>query len=117
MKINTLLLLAALGIGSAAIAQTTPAAPTDPTATPRIDKRQANQQKRIDQGVASGSLTPKETARLTAELQRTAKVEEKAKADGVVTKKERTVLKHRENVASKRIARQKHDRQKVAPAV
>ena len=26
--------------------------------TPRVDQRQANQEQRIDQGVASGSLTP-----------------------------------------------------------
>jgi hypothetical protein len=33
-----------------------------------------------------------------------------------VTQKERTALNHRENKTSKHIARQKHDRQKVAPA-
>jgi hypothetical protein len=34
------------------------------TSTPRIDQRQENQAKRIDQGVKSGELTPKEAARL-----------------------------------------------------
>ncbi len=28
------------------------------TATPRVDRREAHQQQRIDQGVASGQLTP-----------------------------------------------------------
>ena len=37
---------------------------TDTKSTPRIDKRQENQQKRIDQGVASGALNQKEAARL-----------------------------------------------------
>ena len=34
------------------------------TATPGIDKRQANQEKRIEQGVKSGELNKKEAARL-----------------------------------------------------
>ena len=34
------------------------------TATPGVDQRQANQEKRIQQGVASGELTPREAARL-----------------------------------------------------
>lgn len=116
MKIRSLAVLAALFVGAAAFAQSTPVAPKDPLATPRLDKRQANQQKRIDAGVASGSLTQKESDRLEAQQQRTAKLEDKAKADGVVTKKERAALNHRENQTSKHIARQKHDRQKVAPA-
>ena len=116
MNITTIAVVLALGLGATAFAQTTPPAPTDPLATPRIDKRQANQQKRIDEGVASGSLTQREAARLQAGQERNAKLEEAAKADGVVTKKERAALEHRENKTSKHIARQKHDRQKTAPA-
>ncbi|MFO1296993.1 MAG: hypothetical protein U1F25_11305 [Rubrivivax sp.] len=33
------------------------AAPAAAASTPRIDQRQANQERRIDQGVASGQLT------------------------------------------------------------
>ena len=40
------------------------------------------------------------------------KVEDKAKADGVVTKKERARIQQAENVQSRHIARQKHDRQR-----
>lgn len=116
MNIKTIAVVLALGLGASAFAQTTPPAPKDPLATPRIDKRQANQQKRIDAGVASGSLTQKEADRLQAQQARNAKREEVAKADGVVTKKERTALQHREDKSSKQIARQKHDRQKTAPA-
>ena len=116
MKIHQLLLVAALCTGAMGTAQAATTAPADPTATPRIDKRQANQQKRIDQGIASGSLTRKEADRLQAEQARIARAEERAKADGVVTKKERARLNARENRSSKHIARQKHDRQKVAPA-
>ena len=116
MKIRHLLLAAALCTGAMGLAQAATTAPADPTATPRIDKRQANQQKRIDQGIASGSLTQKEADRLKAEQARHARAEEKAKADGVVTMKERARLNARENRSSKHIARQKHDRQKVAPS-
>ena len=116
MNIKTIAVVLALGFGATAFAQTTPPAPKDPLATPRIDKRQANQQKRIDAGVASGSLTQKEADRLKAEQARNAKREEVAKADGVVTKKERAALERREDKSSKHIARQKHDRQKTAPA-
>jgi hypothetical protein len=41
-------------------------------------------------------------------------MEDKAKADGKVTKKERARLTHAQNKSSRHIARQKHDRQ-VAP--
>lgn len=116
MKIHQLLLVAALGTGAIGLAQAATTAPADPSATPRIDKRQANQQKRIDQGIASGSLTQKEADRLKAEQARHARAEEKAKADGVVTKKERARLISKEKRSSKHIARQKHDRQKVVPA-
>lgn len=116
MKSKIIIAILSLGMGVAAIAQTAPVVPKDPLATPGIDKRQANQQKRIDAGVASGSLTQKEADRLRAEQERNAKKEEAAKADGVVTKKERAALQHSENKSSRHIARQKHDRQKTAPA-
>jgi len=117
MKIHTLAATVALVIGGAAFAQA-PAAPApakDPLATPRIDQRQANQEKRIDQGISSGALTAKETAKLD---KRETKIESDklaAKSDGKVTKAERRKLKHEENRASAAIRRQKHDRQ-VAPA-
>ncbi len=92
-----------------AFAQTTPA--RDPLATPRIDARQANQERRIDQGVQSGALTAKEAAKLDKGQEHVQKVEDKAKADGKVTARERTRIRHAEDVQSKRIAREKHDRQ------
>ena len=82
------------------------------TNTPNIDQRQANQQQRIDQGVKSGQLTGKEAARLEKGQEHVQKVEDKAKADGVVTKKERAKLTHRQNKADRAIKRNKHDRQK-----
>ena len=82
------------------------------TSTPRVDQRQANQQQRIDQGVASGQLTGKEAARLEKGQEHVQKLEDKAKADGTVTPQERARLKKAEDVQSRHIARQKHDRQR-----
>lgn len=83
------------------------------TTTPRVDKREANQQKRIDQGVASGQLTPRETARLEKGQAHVQHMEDKAKADGKVTAKERERIHHAQDVESHRIARQKHDAQRT----
>ncbi len=107
----TLASLIALVLAAPAFAQTPPPA-RDPATTPGIDKRQANQQQRIDQGVASGQLTPKEAARLEKGQGRVQNMEDKAKADGVVTKKERARIQQAENVQSRHIAKEKHDRQR-----
>jgi len=88
-------------------------APKDPAATPGVDKRQDNQQKRIDQGVQSGQLNEKEAARMDKGQARVEKIEDKAKSDGVVTKDERRRLHHAQNNESQRIHRQKHDRQQA----
>src|SRR5262245_19733322 len=62
------------------------------TSTPRIDQRQENQQRRIDQGVKSGQLNKKEAARLEKGQARVQKMEDKAVADGKVTAKERAKI-------------------------
>ncbi|MBI3367056.1 MAG: hypothetical protein HY021_00950 [Burkholderiales bacterium] len=103
--------LTALALGIAALsaqAQT----PTDGAAsTPRVDKREARQQKRIAQGAASGQLTPRETQRLEKEQNTVNKAEDKAKADGTVTAQERRRLTKMQNHASRDIHHQKHDAQ------
>ena len=103
---NIKLAVAALALGAfafSAVAQ---------TATPNIDKRQAEQQKRIDQGVKSGQLTDKEAVRLNKGQAKVQKMEDKAKADGVVTAKERQRIEREQNKKSRNIAREKHDKQK-----
>jgi hypothetical protein len=90
--------------------------PTPGTNTPRIDQRQANQEKRIDQGVASGQLTKRETRRLEKEQARIDKAEDKAKSDGSVTAQERKRLTKAQNHASRDIYRQKHDKQTAGTA-
>lgn len=79
--------------------------------TPRVDQRQANQERRIDQGVASGSLTEREANRMERGQQRVDNMENRAKSDGVVTRGERARLHQVQEVQSRRIYAQKHDRQ------
>lgn len=95
----------------AAQAQTAAPAAAASAATPGIDQRQANQEKRIDNGVASGQLTRREAHRLERQQNRINHAENQAKADGTVTKAERKHLHHMQDHASGRIHRQKHDAQ------
>jgi uncharacterized membrane protein YebE (DUF533 family) len=81
------------------------------TATPGIDKRQANQEQRIQEGVASGELTQREAKRLNRQQNRIDKMESRAKADGVVTQRERARLHRELDRSSRAIGREKHDRQ------
>ncbi len=79
--------------------------------TPRVDAREANQQTRIDAGVASGQLNARETHRLDKQQARVTGAEANAKADGTVTKRERRHLHRMQNRASADIHAQKHDAQ------
>lgn len=113
MKLHTLFATSALAIvGLACTAALTPAA-AQGTQTPHVDQRQANQQARIAQGAASGALTGREQLRLQREQNAIARAEAAAKADGVVTTHERRVLHRAQDVASRDIARQKHDHQRA----
>jgi uncharacterized membrane protein YebE (DUF533 family) len=103
MKTVTVAVLAALSLP--AFAQT--------TSTPRIDQRQANQERRIQAGEKSGQLTPREAARLEKGQARVQKMEDKAVADGKVTAKERARIEKAQDRESRRIAREKHDKQVV----
>ena len=78
-----------------------------------IQQRMQNQERRIQQGVNSGQLTPKEAGRLEA---REAKIKQdgtRMKSDGKLTAKERKRLNQELDSASDRIYKQKHDRQRV----
>jgi len=79
------------------------------TNTPKIDQREANQQTRIQNGVAAGSLSNREAARMEAGQTKVAGMENAAKADGKVTRAERKAIKRQQNKQSRRIYRQKHD--------
>lgn len=79
------------------------------TNTPVLDERQENQERRIEQGIESGALNANEAARLEAQQNRVQRAEDRAKADGVVTRRERAVLHHRQDHTSGAIARKKHN--------
>lgn len=79
--------------------------------TPRIDQRQANQERRIDQGIASGQLTEQEAARLEKGQVHVQQLENQALSDGTMTKRERARIERTQDSQSRRIARQKHNRQ------
>ena len=77
--------------------------------TRRVDRREARQNERIRQGVASGQLTPNEAARLQANQRRVRRMERLAKADGVVTQVEYVLLRQAQNRQSREIFGLKHN--------
>lgn len=76
-----------------------------------INQRKDNQQDRIGQGVRSGQLTAGETARLEHQ-ERGVNCEERgmrAQDNGRLTRQDRHILAHQQNVESRRIYRDKHN--------
>jgi hypothetical protein len=112
MKIQSLILAlfvtvaAATALSSTAFAQ---------TATPRLDQREAHQQQRVNHGVATGQLTPREAAQLQKRGHRLAMHKQRAKADGVLTPAERRRLHRQANRNSRHIYYKKHNRRHLAP--
>jgi hypothetical protein len=93
----------------AVAAQAQTAAPG--TNTPKVDKRDARQDQRVEQGQASGSLNARETKRLDRRDAAQDKAADKAAADGTVTAREREALRKAERRTSRATYRQKHDAQ------
>ena len=79
------------------------------SSTRDIDTRQANQERRIQQGVRSGELNRGEYVRLEAEQARIRQMERQAKSDGYVSSAERARISQAQNQASKHIFQEKHD--------
>ncbi len=80
---------------------------------PGVKKRMRNQERRINQGVASGELTPKEAGKLEAQQSRIKQMEEKMKSDGNLSAEDRRRLNNMQDRSSDNIYRQKHDRQRA----
>jgi hypothetical protein len=77
-----------------------------------INTREARQQHRIAQGIQSGSLTPREAARLERQEARINALEAKDRqSGGGLTPQERAELNRLLNTESHRIYPQKHDGQ------
>jgi len=72
-------------------------------------QRNINQDKRIQQGMASGQLTNREAGRLEAGQAHVDRTEARAARNGHVGAAEQAHIQHAENVQSKRIYRDKHN--------
>lgn len=75
----------------------------------QIDRRQAEQERRIQEGVRSGQLTRGEYRQLEAEQARIREMERRAKADGHVDRAERARIEAAQNAANRHIYQEKHD--------
>jgi hypothetical protein len=84
---------------------------TSPALSAEVDRREANQQGRIAQGVRSGELTPRETARLERQEARIHREirRERAANGGALTPAERARVNRQQDRLSRRIYRAKHD--------
>ncbi len=82
-----------------------------PASAAEVDRREANQQARIAQGVQSGQLTPGETARLERKEARTDRqiASERAENGGKLTAAERRQVNRKESRVSRQIERAKHN--------
>lgn len=74
-----------------------------------VVQKQVNQNARINQGVRSGELTKAETRQLKKQQRDINRTKKAAKADGVVTRRERAVIHHKQNKASANIAHKKNN--------
>ncbi len=108
MKIRALIALAALLFVSGIVV-----AHERGDVTPRVDRRQARQERRIEAGVENGQLTAAELARLEAQQARIERHEARVKADGEVTGRERASLHIHQDKASTDIARKKLNRRQA----
>jgi uncharacterized membrane protein YebE (DUF533 family) len=79
--------------------------------TPKVNRRQNRQEKRIQEGAKSGELTREEAAKLKAEQEAIQAQKRAAKSDGVVTKKERKSIKTNQKEAGKDIKKERNDKQ------
>ncbi len=81
------------------------------TSTARPVSTIKNDRQRIKQGVNSGELNRAEAARLKVQTAKLAKERREIRSDGVVTTEERKDYRQDKKQVSRRIYRQKHDRQ------
>lgn len=107
MKILTLTALALA-------AMTANAAAYDGTAN-RIDRREAVQEHRIQQGLRSGELTRREYRQLEAEQARIREMERYARRDGHIDRREAAALERAQDAASRHIAHERHDGERRGP--
>jgi Spy/CpxP family protein refolding chaperone len=109
MRIAKFALVAALFAAPAlTIAQT----PAHAAQKPAIAQRQVNQQRRIANGFRNGQLNVRQTTRLERQHQNIHRQMHamRVRHNGRLTSRDRRVLNHRMNAASRRINRARHNR-------
>ncbi len=84
------------------------------TNDPRFERREAYQEQRIQQGINSGSLTPGEARYLEREQARIDRAEDRMRADGNLSPRERQRLNQMQNQASRDIYRLEHNNRTAA---
>ncbi len=99
--------LVAIAVGTLLVAGTMPGF------AETIQKRENREEKRIDNGVNNGSLTPKEQQRLDDQQRIIEQERENAAADGKITKRERKDIKHDQKRLSHDIHAKKHNKRRV----
>lgn len=72
-------------------------------------QRNVNQEKRIEQGIQSGSLTNRETGKLERGQAKVSRLEAKAARDGHIGKHEQSAIQHKENRQSEELFDKKHN--------
>ena len=108
LHLNVAGLVCAALVSMPSMAQTAPV-PDHPREN-EVNQRLDNQQARIDQGLANGTMTGKQAARDEKHDENIAQREavDESKHNGHITKAEQRRLNKSENKNSKRIYRQKH---------
>ena len=74
-----------------------------------IDARQAEQERRIQQGVRSGEINRREAAALEAEQARIRALERNAQRDGRIDRREASQIRDAQNAAGRHIYQESHD--------
>jgi hypothetical protein len=84
-----------------------------PSLAAEVDRRQRDQQERIAEGVESGELTPRETARLERKEGRIHREvrRDRAAGGGTLTPGEKARINRQQDRLSRQIYREKHDPQ------
>ena len=77
-----------------------------------LERRDAINNERIEHGIRNGQITRREAFRLREQQERIERMEARARADGVVTERERARIEFAQNELSRNIRFEKHnDRQ------
>jgi hypothetical protein len=114
-KENTMnLKKAAVAVALGAVFSTAAFAQGGPTFAPAgmgFERRDAVNNERIEQGIRTGQLTPREAAKLRARQADIERLEARARRDGVITERERARIEVAQNELSRMIRFEKRDTQ------